>query len=43
MEIIFGEEISYSDKQYTGLTDPGKHIENYHTVWQEYPRQEWVH
>ena len=43
MEIVFGEEISYADKKYTGLTDPGKHIEHCRTVWQEYPRQEWVH
>ena len=26
MEIIFGEEISFPEYKYTGLTDPEKHI-----------------
>ena len=43
MEIIFGEEVNYVDKKYTGLSDPGKHIEHCRTTWKVYPWQEWVH
>ena len=43
MEIIFGEEVSYANKKYIGLSDPGKHIEHCHTTWKAYSQQEWVH
>ena len=43
MEIIFREDISYDDQKYTGLSDPGKHIEHYRTTWKAYMRKEWVH
>ena len=43
MEIKFGEEISFPDQKYIGLTDPGKHIEHCRMIWQDHQRQEWVH
>ena len=43
MEIIFGEKISYSDKNHTGLIDHGTHIEQCRGIWKEYLQQEWAH
>ena len=43
MEIRFGEDISFPEQKYTGLTDPRKHIEHYRKTWQEHLQQEWVH
>ena len=33
MEIIFGEEISYTDHKYKGLTNPIEHIEHCRMTW----------
>ena len=43
MEIIFGEEISFPNQKYIGLTYPRKHIEHCRRIWQEHLQQEWVH
>ena len=43
MEIRFGEEVTYVDKKYTGLSYRGKHIKHHHTAWKAYPWPEWLH
>ena len=33
LDIIFGEEISHTDRTYIGLTNIVEHIENFFTTW----------
>jgi hypothetical protein len=43
MQVRFGNKLENITQNYTGVSDPASHVEQYKTLWSSIPETEWTH